>query len=528
MLTINKFTEKLKCNIQAAIPLTVIVTCEELRAINKLTVAANSVPTLGRDKWSIKIWDIARGWSNNINNNSDKSSNIMYSENSANPESIPKATVRNPNEAVETISKSSEKTPIIYVMLDVQPYLKNDPSFVRRVRNLIPQLCAANKRLILIQSDRFLPHELSDDAVVLPMPLPDMQELSGLIQSLPSFIQSDHCFKSDQENNNTELFTNAVKGLSVNCASGIIRSAIVRNSGLNGEAYRQILDEKQRLIAQTEALTYCDTVKSMDEIGGLKSFKKWLIRQKAAFTPFAREMGVPKPRGVLLAGISGSGKSSAAKATASVLELPLIKIEIGKIFSSFVGDSETNCSRMLSVLDAVSPCVCLLDELDKSFDSSSASTDSGTTKRVLGQILSYLQERDTGSFFVATCNRVEIFPPELIRKGRFASEIFFVDLASKEERKEIFVIHIKNYYKKIGGEDLYMDPLAEMTEGYTGAEIEAVVLEALLTAAGEKRPVKMKDITDAIENTIPLSVSMQEETNKMRALVEEGYFRNAR
>jgi SpoVK/Ycf46/Vps4 family AAA+-type ATPase len=296
--------------------------------------------------------------------------------------------------------------------------------------------------------------------------------------------------------------------------------------GYNFETVAHVMAEKKQLLVESEALSYMDSAFQMDRVGGLSRFKKWLAGLKVAFSEYGRQYGLTPPRGVLLAGIPGTGKSLAAKAAASTLGLPLIKMDISRIFRSYVGESETVCARTMQLLTSLAPCVCLIDELDKVF-TSAASTDSGTTQRVLGQILHYMQEEGEGVFFIATCNHVERLPPELIRKGRFADEIFFVDLPTLMEREEILKIHVERYLSAIGHAPLTLSLYAGMMEGFTGAEIEHVVKKALILALNERRPAEPGDLTRAIDAEIPQSRSMAESISEMRELVSEGRYLSA-
>jgi SpoVK/Ycf46/Vps4 family AAA+-type ATPase len=283
--------------------------------------------------------------------------------------------------------------------------------------------------------------------------------------------------------------------------------------------------EKKQLLVENEALSFVEGALGMEQVGGLERFKKWLSLQKVAFTGYGRRNGLMPPRGVLLAGIPGTGKSLAAKAAASVLELPLIKLDVSRIFHSYVGESESMCARTTQLLTSLAPCVCLMDEVDKVFGN--VAFDTGITQRVLGQLLHYMQERSEGVFFVATCNHVERLPPELVRKGRFADEIFFMDLPNKEEREKILNIHVERWLAGIGHEPLALPLYADMMDGFTGAEIEHVVKKALIFALNERRPAGPGDLTRAIDLEIPQSRSMAECISEMRVLVSEGRYISA-
>jgi SpoVK/Ycf46/Vps4 family AAA+-type ATPase len=403
---------------------------------------------------------------------------------------------------------------VIYVLKDIAFLLRNDPSFVRGLRNLVGDTGSLLQRVVLTQTTPFLPPELRNCAVVETLPLPGKADLLKLLGPLP---------KTDPAL--ADALSEAMKGLTLSRAWQALRFAASECHGYNREAVERVMAEKKQLLVENEALSFVDGAFGMDLVGGLGRLKKWLSLQKVAFTDYGRQNGLMPPRGVLLAGIPGTGKSLAAKAAASVLELPLIKLDISRIFHSYVGESETVCARTIQILTSLAPCVCMIDELDKIFGN--VTFDTGITQRVLGQLLHYMQERSGGVFFVATCNHVERLPPELVRKGRFADEIFFVDLPTAKEREEILSIHVERWLKTIGHESLPLSLYAGMMEGFTGAEIEHVVKKALISALNEQRPASPGDLTRAIDAEIPQSRSMAECISEMRVLVSEGRYLSA-
>jgi len=253
----------------------------------------------------------------------------------------------------------------------------------------------------------------------------------------------------------------------------------------------------------------------MQEVGGLEELKNWLVKRGKAFTLKAREFGLPEPRGILLLGIPGCGKSLTAKAIAGMWQLPLLKLDVGKVFSSYVGSSEENVRRAIHTAESIAPCILWLDEMEKGFSGlgSSGMTDGGTTARVFGTFLTWLQEKKTAVFVVATSNNVSQLPPELLRKGRF-DEIFYVDLPSKEERKEITKIHLEK--RKRASEKFDLDKVALQTHGFSGSEIEEVIVSGLYDAFNRDEELDQEHLEQVIQTMIPLSQTMEEQIKGIR------------
>ena len=492
----EEFVNRIALLILSGAPFLVIPTQEEERALKLIHAALRRIAGLtARNNlahWAMQQWDLGSGWGDG-----------------AKP-------VNRPEEAFATIAAAQNDSCTAFVMKDLLPFLKNDPGCVRRLRNLLPCL-GAGKCLILLQTSSWLPSELSEDAHVEPLPLPREKELRSLLLD----EGMDRACEED-----AMALLQAVKGLTLARAQQAVRYALVCNNRLDSAAAATIQREKQQLLTGHEALTYYTPTETTADIGGLAGFKAWLRRKKLAYTPEARRRKVPPPRGVLLTGISGTGKSLSAKACANELGMPLLKLEVGRLFGPLVGDSERITERTLAVVDALSP-VLWIDELDKAFGGTAgAQGDSGTSSRVLGQLLSYMQERRSDTFIIATANDIAMLPSELTRKGRF-SETFFVDIGAKEERRETFDIHIRRYLGEGEASAFDLDRLAALAEGFTGAEIENTVIEAMYEALAWSRDVCEADIVGAIQFTVPLSVSQREKVESLRLWVRDGRFRSA-
>ncbi len=276
-----------------------------------------------------------------------------------------------------------------------------------------------------------------------------------------------------------------------------------------------VLSEKEQIIRKSGVLEYYHVNEKMQEVGGLEELKDWLVKRGKAFTPKARDFGLPEPRGILLLGIPGCGKSLTAKAIAGMWQLPLLKLDVGKVFSSYVGSSEENVRRAIQTAESIAPCILWLDEMEKGFSGlgSSGMTDGGTTARVFGTFLTWLQEKKSAVFVVATSNNVSQLPPELLRKGRF-DEIFYVDLPSKEERKEILKIHLEKRRREPGKYDL--EKVSRETQGFSGSEIEEVIVSGLYDAFNHDEELEQNHLEQVIKTMIPLSRTMEEQIKGIR------------
>ncbi|MFC1705214.1 AAA family ATPase, partial [Planctomycetota bacterium] len=278
--------------------------------------------------------------------------------------------------------------------------------------------------------------------------------------------------------------------------------------------------EKEQIIRKSGILEFLRPPETVSGIGGLNLLKSWLSKRGSAFTKKAREFGLPEPKGILLLGVPGCGKSLTAKAVGNLWKLPLLRLDMGRVFGSLVGSSEENIRRAIRTAESVAPCILWLDELEKGLSGvqSSGASDAGTTSRVFGTFVTWLQEKQSAVFVIATANQVKLLPPEILRKGRF-DEIFFVDLPSAEERESIWRIHISHASTRThprDPKDFDVQALSEASEGYSGAEVEQSVTSALYDAFDQGMDLATEGLLQAIEETVPLSQTMQEDITAMR------------
>jgi SpoVK/Ycf46/Vps4 family AAA+-type ATPase len=286
-----------------------------------------------------------------------------------------------------------------------------------------------------------------------------------------------------------------------------------------------ILEEKRQTIRQTQILDFYPTTANMSDIGGLDNLKDWLFRRGGAFSDQARQYGLPHPRGLLLVGIQGTGKSLTAKAIAHHWHLPLLRLDVGRLFAGLVGESESRTRQMIQLSEALAPCILWIDEIDKAFSGADGRGDAGTSNRVFGTFITWLAEKSSPVFVVATANNVQTLPPEMLRKGRF-DDIFFVGLPTQEERKLIFSVHLERL-RPHTLKNYDLDRLAYETPDFSGAEIEQTLVEAMHIGFSQNRDFTMDDILQAASQTVPLARTAQEQIQFLQNWADSGKARLA-
>jgi SpoVK/Ycf46/Vps4 family AAA+-type ATPase len=331
---------------------------------------------------------------------------------------------------------------------------------------------------------------------------------------------ADHgSIKVNLDEKSREALTQAAGGLTLQEAENVFAKSLVNDGQLDGNDVSTVFSEKQQIIRKSGLLEYYDETTDLGDVGGLDELKEWLQRRSVAFTDKARQFGLPAPKGILLVGVQGCGKSLCAKAISSEWRMPLLRFDVGRVFSSLVGSSEENIRRATAVAESISPAVLWVDEIDKAFAGSqgSAGTDGGTTARVMSTFLTWLSEKQRPVFVMATANDISQLPPELLRKGRL-DEIFFVDLPKPAERHQILDIHLRKRKRDAGQFEL--DKLSAASEGFSGAEIEQAIISALYDAFYIGRDLQTDDVLKSIKETVPLSKTMSERITALRAWAE--------
>ena len=416
--------------------------------------------------------------------------------------------------------------PAIFIFKDFHPFLtKNNFAVVRKLKEIALHLKNSFKTIVLIAPVLEIPTELEKEVTVLNHPLPTREELAALLDRIIEDVRQFKQVKIELDDAGRARLLQAALGLTLGEAENVFAKIIVKDERLSSDDVNEVFAEKQQIIRKNGLLEYYATQETFANVGGLSVLKDWLQKRAMALTDQAREFGLPSPKGVLLLGVQGCGKSLCAKAVSSLWQLPLLRFDMGRMFGSLVGSSEENVRKAVSVAESVAPAILWVDEIDKAFAGSqgSGATDGGTTARVFGTFLTWLSEKTAPVFVVTTANDISQLPPELLRKGRL-DEIFYVDLPSEEERAEIFRIHIAKRGRD--PEKFDIPALVERSKDFSGAEIEEAVISGLYDAFYTQTELTTAHVLEALKQTVPLSKTMDEQINRLRSWAE-GRARNA-
>ena len=475
--------------LRARATLLVIVTAEEERAVKVLKEVC--------DQWNpprqCLSWDIVEGFCAVTGGKTNNCSS------------------RDPLTALDELQKTDENAVII--LKDFHEFWKN-PAVKRKLRNLSQKFRYSRRTMAIITPSLKVPDEIRDETVIIHFPPPSAKELEDELETLTRGSGVPISLTPLGR----EKLIQAALGMSANQARRSFAKAIVRHGRLDDRDIDDVVAEKKDILSQSEALEFYSATETPENVGGLAMLKEWLRLRERAFSREAREYGLPSPKGIALIGIPGTGKSLTAKMIAGLWRLPLLRLDVGALFGSFVGESEERTRRALSLAETISPCILWIDEMEKAF--SFGNGDSGTSQRVFASILTWMQDKTAPCFVVATANDIAALPPELLRKGRF-DEIFFLDLPGFDERREIFSVHLKK--RKCLPEEFDLDSLARSSVGYVGAEIEQTVIDAMYRAFNQDmRKITTEDILSALRAQVPLSVSQREVVDNLRTWLSEG------
>nr|QCI04930.1 hypothetical protein [Callithamnion tetricum] len=486
-----KFVQHLKITLASNIPLIYIITNEEQRLESYISnITKKFFPC------SVYSWNFIDGYYNNPN----------YAQKAQ----------KNPIEALEIIENIDSNTNKIFLLKDFHLFI-NDISITRKLKNLYYILNMTNSYIIISSPELKIPFLLKEYTKILYLPLPNKEEIKDELYRINEMI---HIL----QNHEIDILASAYKGFSVNQIRRSIGEILVTSKPIQ-HIYNLVAEEKKQLIKQTDILEFYPSCNKLEDIGGLKNLKIWLKKRNHSFSNQAKTYGIPNPKGILLVGIQGTGKSLSAKAIAKEWNLPLLKLDIGKIFAGVVGESESRMRSMIQLTEQSAPCILWIDELDKAFKNNYQNNDSGTTSRVLSELLTWLSEKTSPIFIVATANSISDLPPEILRKGRF-DEIFFLNLPNIKERQYIFNIHLKKvrpltWHKY---DTLY---LSQITKQFSGAEIEQSIVDAMHNAFYEEREFTTIDIIRTIEYCVPLAFTDQYNIDQLQQWVSQGKLRIA-
>lgn len=401
----------------------------------------------------------------------------------------------------------------IYLFKDLHKYLR-EAEVVRKLQDLARPFAKDRRALIIVAPQITLPPELEKLAAFFRLDLPSESELRLLAKRVVGDLSRQHKIKIDLSSDGFDRLIESMKGLTLFEAERVLTKAVLRDLALTHDDLDVVLEAKREVLEKDGVLEFFPVEEGMGGIGGLENLKRWLEKRKKAFTAEAKRFGIPPPKGIILLGVQGCGKSLAAKAIAKAWALPLLKMEPGRLYDKYVGESDKNLEKALKIAERMAPCVLMIDEIEKGFaGTGSSDADAGLSKRIVGRLLGWLQERKAPVFVVATCNQVNAMPPELMRKGRF-DEIFFIDLPDPGARKAIFAVHLAKRKRNPGDFDL--DTLARSAEGFSGAEIEQAVVSALYTAFSRGSDLDTPLLLEELKATVPLSVTRHEDITALR------------
>lgn len=488
------FQTEIEILIRARYPILYIITSEEMR-VQKILVEIAAARQKKVFEWTYSSGIVPAGAS-------------IQSQKGRNP------ATKDPLAALDLVIDQVE--PAIFLFKDFHPFLtRSNFAVIRRLKDIALHLKNSRKTIVLISPVMEIPAELDKEITVINLPQPTKEDLGELLDTAVEEVRESQQVEIDLDEEGRDRLLQAALGLTLGEAENVFAKIIVKNQRLSGEHVNEVFAEKQQIIRKSGLLEYYAAEEDFTSVGGLSVLKDWVNKRAVAFTAEARAFGLPAPKGVLLLGVQGCGKSLCAKAVSRLWQLPLLRFDMGRMFGSLVGSSEENVRRAITVAESIAPAVLWVDEIDKAFtgSQSSGATDGGTTARVFGTFLTWLSEKKAPVFVVATANDVSQLPPELMRKGRL-DEIFYVDLPLDEERAEIFRIHLAK--RNRNAEEFDLAALAAASPEFSGAEIEEAIISALYDAFYARQELATAHVLATLSQTVPLARTMAEKITAQR------------
>ena len=488
--------EELEVLIRARYPIIYVVSWEEERVERCLRTIADS-----RNK-KLLVWTVTQG--------------IVKS--GAEPQRS-KSTSGNTTDPIAALDAVIDQVePAIYLFKDFHLFTSGDRcnmQVIRRLRDVAHHVRDTYKSIVIVSPVMNIASDLAKDITVVEFGLPGPEDFNQLLLRIVEDVKDNPHIRINLDGEARERLLNAARGLTLKEAENVFAKTLVLDGKLDADDISVVFSEKQQIIKKSGLLEYCDTPEEIQHVAGLKNLKEWLTKRTIAFSDRAAKYGLPSPKGVLLLGVQGCGKSLCAKAIAGLWKLPLLRFDLGRMFSSLVGSSEENIRRAIVTAESIAPAILWIDEIDKALAGSSngGGSDGGTASRVFGTLLTWLSEKTSPVFVIATANDISNLPPELLRKGRL-DEIFFVDLPLEEERQEIFKIHLRRRGRR--SSEFNLLELSKLSDGFSGAEIEEAITSALFDSFSRQVPLDTDIIKASLAETVPLSKTMHEEINRLR------------
>lgn len=430
----------------------------------------------------------------------------------------PQATIPRTHQPMGLLQHLATLDKGIFLLKDLHPHLK-DPTVIRQFREVSQRFGNAHAAMVLTGPSLDLPPEIDADSVFYQLQMPSRDELYEVLQAVVRSLNTQQNISIDLEAADLGAVLQALQGLTLNQARQVIASAALNDNSLSKDDLADIQARKVQFLQEGGLLEYFPAEDNANEIGGFDVLKAWLERARLGFSSQAQSLNLSPPKGVMIVGVQGCGKSLAAKVIARRWQLPLLKLEAGRLYDKYVGESEKNFRKATQMAESMAPAVLWIDEIEKGF-SQSPNLDSGTSRRLFGSFLTWLQEKKADVFVIATANDLSQLPPELMRKGRF-DEIFFVDLPNDSARTVIFEIHLGR--RKQDPQHFDLPLLVELTQGFSGAEIEQAVVAGLYRALHLDMPLNTALLQAEIKATVPLSVSRREEVGALRQMAKDRF-----
>lgn len=498
------FRDALSQLLKARFPILYVESFEEQRVIAEVCAVARDA-TLVRTPRAIWTWSATTGL--------------------VQPDGAARKGTTDPTDALDAALRIDQ--PSVLIFKDLHPAhgggdRPGTPGVVRRLRDLVAAFKSGPvpRTLVLISPVLHLPAELEKDVTIVDFPLPTEAEIRQVLDGIIGANSASGRIRMALDDLGRERFAKAALGLTLHEAENAFARAMVNDGVLDGRDLAVVHEEKRQTVRKSGLLEFVDVSVNLGDVGGLENLKRWLAKRNGSWLAEAAAYGLPAPRGVLITGVPGCGKSLTAKAIAAAWGLPLLRLDVGRVFAGLVGSSEQNMRTAIRTAEATAPCVLWVDEIEKGF--AGGAGDSGTSARVFGSFLTWMQEKSRPVFVIATANDFEGLPPELLRKGRF-DEVFFVDLPTRAERASIWRVHLTRRLRNpaVAGvltvDDALLGELAEFSEGYSGAEIEQAVVGGLFDAFSERRPLRREDLVRALGAMVPLSVTQAERIDAVRS-----------
>ncbi|MEM7772607.1 MAG: AAA family ATPase [Cyanobacteria bacterium P01_A01_bin.37] len=508
-MAIPSSIRKIQTLVMAYHPLIVIETVEEDRVQTLLKQATQEMQT------TLFEWSVTQGLVRSPGTYDAPWINECAPPGANKP--VPVENTEEPGGLLEHLQDTGQKA--LYLLKDFAPHL-DDIVLTRQFREVL-QLFAQTRSAIILTGDAItLPREIAHTAVFYDLPLPGRDELYQVVSEVVRSLKAKNRIQVSIQKHEVPILVQSLMGMTLKQARQVVAYAALEDGEISVRDVTKILHRKSQVIHEDGLLEYLPVEENSAELGGFTGLKGWLQRAKVGFSPDAKKFNLKPPKGVLIVGIQGCGKSLAAKAIAREWRMPLLKLDAGKLYDKYIGESEKNFHRAIKLAESMAPTVLWIDEIEKSLGMGGGDSDGGLSRRLFGSFLTWLQEKSQDVFVVATANNLSQIPPELLRKGRF-DEIFFVDLPDDTERETILKIHLT--LRNQDPEQFDMGALLLATDGFSGAEIEQAVIAGLYHALYLKQDLSTDLLIQEIKSTVPLSVSRREDLEQLRAIAQERF-----